>query len=141
MRYDTTVDIAAPPEAVWPVLEGVESWPRWTRSMSSVRRSATGPLLAGERVKVRQPGMPPSEWTVTAVEPGASFTWMSKRPGVTTTATHVVAPAGGGSRVTLTVEQHGPFAGLSGVILGGKVRRLVEIEAAALRDRLEHPPA
>jgi uncharacterized protein YndB with AHSA1/START domain len=137
MRYDTTVDVAAPPDDVWHVLEGVEGWPRWTPSMSSVRRSATGPLTEGEHVVVRQPGMPPSEWTVTAVERGSSFTWVSKRPGVTTSATHLVAPTRDGSRVTLTVEQHGPLAGISGILLGGKVRRFVEIEAAGLRAELE----
>lgn len=141
MRYDTTVDVAAPPDAVWHVLEGVEGWPRWTPSMSSVRRSTTGPLLAGEHVTVSQPGMPPAEWTVTAVEPGESFTWVSKRPGVTTSATHVVAPTRTGSRVTLTIEQHGPLAGIADVLLGGKVRRFVEIEAAGLRAELEQNPA
>jgi hypothetical protein len=84
--------------------------------------------------------MPPAEWTVTAVEAGASFTWVSKRPGVTTSATHLVAPTATGSRVTLTIEQHGPLAALTGALLGGKVRRFVEIEAAGLRERVEHPP-
>ncbi|WP_425955734.1 SRPBCC family protein [Xylanimonas sp. McL0601] len=139
MRYDTTVDVAAPPQDVWRVLEDVETWPTWTKSMMSVRRSAAGPLVAGEHVKVRQPGMPPAEWTVTAVEPGASFSWSSHATGVTTSATHVVAPTHDGSRVTLTIEQHGPLAGLTGMMLGGKVRRFVEIEAAGLRDRLQRP--
>lgn len=139
MRHDTTIDVAAPPEDVWRVMEDVETWPRWARSMTSVRRSATGPLLVGERVKVRQPGIPAAEWTVTAVERGASFTWVSRRPGVTTSATHVVAPTRNGSRVTLTIEQHGPLAAITGVLLGGKVRRFVEIEAAGLRDRVDQP--
>ncbi|QAY69410.1 SRPBCC family protein [Xylanimonas protaetiae] len=141
MRYDTTVDIAASPDAVWGVLEDVEAWPRWTRSMTSVRRTAAGHLLPGEHVKVRQPGLPAADWTVTAVDPGASFTWVSKSPGVTTSGTHVVAPTASGSRVTLTIEQHGPLAPLVGVMLGGKTRRFVEIEAAGLRDRLEHETA
>ena len=141
MRYDTTVDVAASPQDVWRVLEDVETWPSWTRSMTSVQRAAAGPLHPGEHVQVRQPGLPPAEWTVTAVEPGESFTWSSHATGVTTSATHVLAPTRDGTRVTLTIEQHGVLAGLTGAMLGGKVRRYVEIEAAGLRARLQRPPS
>ncbi|MCL1869046.1 MAG: SRPBCC family protein [Promicromonosporaceae bacterium] len=141
MRYDTTVDVAAPTDAVWAVLQDVEAWPTWTSSMTSVRRSAAGPLQAGEHVKVRQPGLPPAEWTVTSVEQGASFTWVSHATGVTTSGSHVVAPTRDGSRVTLTLEQHGPLSPVMSVLLGGKARRFVEIEAAGLRARMQRPPS
>ena len=137
MRYATAVEVAAPVGVVWRVLEDVEAWPRWTPSMTSVSRTATGPLTVGETVRVRQPRLPEATWTVTAVYPGSAFTWVSRSPGVVTTGTHVVAPLPTGSRVTLGLEQHGPLAGVVGMLLGRTVRRYVDQEAAGLKARVE----
>ena len=137
MRYDTAVEVAAPVDVVWRVLEDVEAWPRWTPSMTSVSRTATGPLTVGETVRVRQPRLPEATWTVTAIDPGSAFTWVSRSPGVVTTGTHVVAPLPTGSRVALGLEQHGPLAGVVGMLLGRTVRRYVDQEAAGLKARVE----
>jgi uncharacterized protein YndB with AHSA1/START domain len=137
MQYATSVDVGAPPDVVWSLLEDVEGWPGWTSTMTSVQRAAAGTLTEGERVRIKQPGLPAADWVVTAVDPGSAFTWRSRAAGVTTSATHEVVPAPTGSRVTLTLEQHGPLAGLMSALLGGKARRFVEIEAAGLRQRAE----
>ena len=138
MEQSSTVDIAAAPERVWEVLADVERWSEWTETVTWVRRLDDGPLRSGSRAKINQPKIPETEYVVTELEPGQSFTWVATGPGVTTTARHTVeALPGGGSRVRLAVEQ----AGLVGSVLGwfyrGLTDRYLANEAAGLKARCE----
>lgn len=137
VEITVTVAVAAPPDAVWPLFVDVERWPEWTPSMQHVRRRDAGPLRVGSEADVKQPGMPKAVWRVTELEPGRRFTWEVASPGVTTTAVHLVEPDGDGATVTLTVRQSGPLAGLVGLLLGGRIRRMVEQEADGFRRQAE----
>jgi uncharacterized protein YndB with AHSA1/START domain len=138
MRYATTVEIGAPPERVWAVLEDVEHWPDWTASIRTVEPLAAGGLAVGSGFRVGQPRMPALVWRVTALEPGRAFTWVARSPGIATTAVHEIEPADDGrSKVTLRVEQSGPLAGLLGWLTAGQTRRYVQMEADGLRRRAE----
>src|SRR4028119_2134338 len=108
MEQSITVEIDASPERVWEVLADVERWSEWTETVTSVRLLDDGPLRSGSRAKINQPKIPETEYVVTEIEPGQSFTWVASGPGVTTKAHHAVeALPGGGSRVRLAVEQGG----------------------------------
>src|SRR5687767_1433815 len=108
MEQSITVEIAAPVERVWGVLTDVEKWSEWTETVTSVTRLDEGPLRSGSRAKINQPKVPETEYVVTELETGRSFTWVASGPGVRTTARHQVESLpGGGSRVTLAVEQAG----------------------------------
>ena len=75
MELRTSIDVAAAPDRVWAVLVDVERWPEWTESVTSVRLLGTAPLAVGSRAEISQPRIPTGTYTVTAVEPGRSFTW------------------------------------------------------------------
>lgn len=140
MEHEVVVEVEASPEAVWAVLTDVEAWPDWTDSMDEVELVDRPRLMSGARVRIVQPRMLPAVWTVTGLdEPGRSFTWESKLPGVTTTAVHTVEPGSGDgtSRVTLGLRQSGPLSGLVGRFLGARVRSYVQMEADGLRRRAE----
>lgn len=137
MNFQTTVDIAAPPDVVWPVIAAVEAWCEWTPSVRSIRRLGGGPLDVGSRALVRQPRLPPALWTVSALEPGAAFTWVTWSPGVTVVADHRVVAAPGGSRVTLAVRFEGLLAGVLGRLTRGLNERYLALEAAGLKARCE----
>ncbi|MHB2024155.1 MAG: SRPBCC family protein, partial [Mycobacteriales bacterium] len=85
MHAETSVDIDALPADVWSVLVDVERMPTWTESVSKAERLGTGVLAVGAKVRLAQPRLPAMVWEVTELEPEASFTWSTRRGGLTTT--------------------------------------------------------
>jgi len=137
MDASRTTPVDASPERLWQVVTDVAAWPGWTASMTAVTLLDGGPLAAGSRVRIRQPGLRPAVWTVTQLDPGRSFTWESAAPGVRTVAGHHVTTAAGGTELTLTLAQTGPFAGLIGLLYGRKVEHFIGLELAGLRAAAE----
>ena len=138
MEQNITVEIAAPAERVWEVLTDVERWPEWTETVTSVRRLDEGPLKSGSRAKIDQPKIPETEYVVTELDPGRSFTWVATGPGVTTIARHDVETLpDGGSRVTLAVEQRGWLGSVMGRFYRGLTDRYLANEATGLKTRCE----
>lgn len=135
MRHQVTVPIAAPAATAWSLLADLERWPRWTASMTSVEPVGGGPLAPGLHVRVKQPKLREVVLEVMALDPGRSFTWASRSPGITTTAVHDIAETGPStSEVTLTFEMVGPLGSVMGVLFGGLIRRYVQMEADGLAD-------
>ena len=137
MRVEVTVDISAPPEVVWAVLSDVGSWPAWTASITSVRPLSPDPLQVGSRVRIKQPRLPATVWTVSDLVEGERFTWTATGPGVHTRASHRVVGTAAGSRATLSIDQAGVLGRLVGRLYGGLTRRYVEMEATGLKQRSE----
>ncbi len=138
MEQSTQVEVEAPVERVWEVLQDVERWPEWASTVTSVRRLDDGPLALGSRARIEQPRIPPTEYEVTALDPGRSFTWTARGPGVRTTARHALEPRDAGrTRVTLSVEQSGPLGVVMGRFYRGLTDRYLAVEAAGLAARSE----
>ena len=135
--YSISVQIDAPPEQVWVVMSDVERWHEWTPTITSVRRTNTGPFRIGARARVHQPKLLPADWVVTSLEEGRSFDWESRAPGVLVLARHRVDPVPGGSRVTLSIQYSGPVGSLLGRLLAGLSRRYIALEADGLKRRAE----
>ena len=131
MRHEVTVAIPAPAAVAWAVLTDLERWPSWTASMREV--AINEPLAVGAIVRIRQPKLPTARWTVTALDPGRSFTWESTAPGLRTVAHHTVTPNGDAtSRLVLSIEQTGAVGRMLGLVYGGLTRRYVQMEADGL---------
>jgi uncharacterized protein YndB with AHSA1/START domain len=105
--FSISIDIDASSERVWSIISDVEHWHEWTPSVRSVRKFGGDNLRVGTRAIIRQPKMPPALWRVTALEPGRSFTWVSRGPGMLVTARHSVESTGRGSRATLSIAYDG----------------------------------
>jgi uncharacterized protein YndB with AHSA1/START domain len=135
--YERSIDIDASPQTVWRIIEDVERWPEWTQSISEVTRLDSGEFRVGTRARIKQPRLPAVVWKVTALERGRSFTWVTKGPGATTTANHVVTPRDGGSTVTLSIDQSGVVGSLVARIYKGLTRRYIEMECEGLKRRAE----
>ena len=141
MEQRTSIDVAASPETVWDVLVDVERWPEWTESVTSLRLLDAGPLAVGSRAEISQPRIPTGTYTVTALEPGRSFTWQQRQPGSTVVAHHECTPLpDGGTRVGLRVVMSGAVGGVVGWFYRGLTERYLAMEAAGLKARAERAP-
>jgi uncharacterized protein YndB with AHSA1/START domain len=138
MITDSSIEVEAPAAVVWDVFSDVERWPEWTASVTRLV-ALDGPGIAvGRRFGIKQPRMPNLVWEVTAVEPGASWTWRQRSPGGTTLATHELEPQGDGrTLVRQRIDQRGPVGLAVGVAMRGLTRRYLALEAAGLKARSE----
>ena len=138
MKFETAIDIDASPASVWRVLTDVESWPKWTASMTSVERLQQGELGVGGSARVTQPKLKAAVYTVTECEPGKSFVWEMHATGVRVRAIHLVEERGEGqARMVLGVEQTGALSGLIDLLLGKRTRQYVRMEAEGLKKAAE----
>ncbi|MEM8904993.1 MAG: SRPBCC domain-containing protein [Actinomycetota bacterium] len=111
--HDTTIEIAATPDAVWAVLSDVTSWPAWDSGVTSV----DGTLALGERITVSVAANPGRSFPleVTELHPPHRMVWTGGRPlGLFRgERTYTVEPVdGGGSRFRMTERFSGLLAGL-----------------------------
>ena len=137
MRFEDSTLIDAPAATVWEIYSDVERWPEWTESVTSVELLDPAPLRVGSRARIRQPRLPVAEWTVTEIDDGRSFTWVARGPGVRSTGTHLVEPAGEGARATAILEQGGALGPVLGFLTRGITKRYLAMEAAGLKARAE----
>lgn len=130
----------AAPAAVWALLSDIEAWPRWTPTVTSVTREfseADGPptsggIGVGSRFSVTQPRLGRASWVIREWEEGCFFTWVSRRPGVRTTATHQVRPHDTGTCIELGITWDGPGAWLVRALFGRMTQRYTDIELSSL---------
>ena len=91
----------------------------------------------GSRALIRQPRFPPAAWTVTAIDPGRSFTWKSGGPGLRVFGHHSVVPIPGGTQAKLALRYEGVLGALMGRLTQGITNRYLGLEAAGLKARSE----
>ena len=134
MRFEASIDVAAPAQLVFDTYADVERWPSWTSSVTSVELLDRGPLRVGSRARIRQPKLPETIWQVTALEPGHEFSWQARGPGVLTTGTHRVTPLTDDTcRVTAILEQAGPLGALVGLVYRRLTMRYLDTEVRGLK--------
>lgn len=136
MDHEMHVAISATEEAIWAVLTDVERWPEWTASVEHVALLDDEPFGPGSKVRIKQPRLPSLVWEVTEFDNGRSFTWVTSRGGISTTAEHVIGNDDGEVGVTLRLRQSGPLALLT-VPFAALTRRYVEMEGLGLKHRCE----
>lgn len=137
MTVENTIYIEAPPNIVWSVTKDVEHWPEWTPTVTSVARVDGGPFGLHSTARVKQPGQPESNWTVTQFVPGERFVWETRRPGLRMRGAHEMRAAGAGTLNVLRLEVKGVAALLLWPVLVRAVRRTLSQENRGLKARCE----
>jgi hypothetical protein len=135
LSFSRAVEIPAPPSLVWSIMADVSRWPEWTPSVSRVTLLSTDQLSVGSRVRIFQPKLPSAVWRVTELNSGANFTWVSRAPGVTVRARHVVEPIDIGARAKLSINYEGLLGGLLARWVGDLNERYLALEAEGLKKR------
>ena len=135
--FSKSVQVAAPPDRVWQVMIDVERWSEWTRSVTSIKRLEAGPFTIGSRARVLQPKLFPAVWTVTEINLGRSFTWVSHMPGLAIIGYHAVEAVEQGSRVTLSIRFEGLFSGIAARVFRKLNEEYLSMEAQGLKNRCE----
>jgi hypothetical protein len=126
------------PARAWRALSEVRSWPDWLPTVTEVvPEDPSAPEATGAAYRVVQPRLGGARWEITDWRPGVGFTWVSRRPGVTTTGTHELVAVEGGVQAHLGIRWSGPGAWLVRAAYGGLTRRYVASEAAALVARCQ----
>jgi uncharacterized membrane protein len=138
MFTEDSIEIDAPPQVVWDVFSDVERWPEWTASVTSLT-GRDGPALAvGKRFAIKQPGLQKLIWKVAEIEPGTSWTWVHRSPGVQVTARHFVTGLPGGrTLVRQELDQRGVLGALVARLTVKRTKRFLAMEAQGLKARSE----
>ena len=138
MFNEDSIEIDAPPQLVWDVFSDVERWAEWTASVTSLVGRDGPDLAVGKRFAIKQPGMQKLVWRVTEIDPGSSWTWVQRSPGVLVTARHdVISQPGGRTLVRQKLDQRGVLGSLVGRLMVKKTKRFLALEAQGLKARAE----
>ena len=52
MRFESSAEITASPDAIWEALSDPEAWPAWIASIKKIERLSADPLGIGSRLRV-----------------------------------------------------------------------------------------
>jgi hypothetical protein len=110
-----TIEIDAPPMAVWAVLTNLSRYPEWNQLF----REAAGEIAVGKRITLRSfpaKGRPMTiRPKIVVAEPGVELRWASSLPGVMSGVhSFMLSPADGGTRLVQSETFRGllvPFSG------------------------------
>jgi uncharacterized membrane protein len=134
MRFERSIDIAAPQQRVWDVLTDIAAWPQRIETVDVVELLTPAPVGAGSRVRLNQPKLPEGIWEVTAWDAPSFFEWRQQSGGVAAVAGHrVEALDDGRARLTLTLEMRGLLVPVVGRFYRGLTNRYMAIEAEGMR--------
>lgn len=138
MMNEDSVEIDAPARLVWDVFSDVERWPDWTASVTSLAGLDGAALAVGRRFAIKQPGLQKLVWKVTEIDPGVSWTWVHRSPGVLVSARHdVLAQSKSSTLVRQRLDQRGLLGALVGRLTVKRTKRFLELEAQGLKARSE----
>ena len=136
ITFRATTEIRAPRHDVWKVMEDVVRWPDWTPTVKSVVPLDNSALMVGRRYRVKQPGVATAVWKTTRVEPNSGFAWEARSPGLLLVGAHDLE-GNGPTRVSLAFTLEGPISGFAAWFARAKIQKFLEMEAEALKRRVE----
>ena len=137
MRIQHQIDIAAPPSRVWELTVDVEALPDHTPTMTKVERLEQTPLAIGSKLRIKQPAQRSKVWTITEFDENRRFSWTTRSPGTTLTASHDLAETSAGTTNTLTVDMNGPLGAVFGVLVRRQIQKALATENGAFKTAAE----
>ena len=133
-----TIQIGAPPMAVWAILTDLGHYPQW----NPLFLEAAGDIIAGQRIRLRskQPatGRPMTiKPKIIAAEPGVELRWASSLPGIIGGEhSFALSAVDGGTRLVQSESFHGLLVPFSGKTLASTEAAFQALNQA-LKERAE----
>jgi carbon monoxide dehydrogenase subunit G len=138
MRFSSSVEINAPGEEVWSLIDKLEEWPQWMQSIKKIERVSEGSLAVGSQLSVTAKVNRLTVnllMTISEFVPERSVVMQGKALGTNLTRFYFLEPVNGKTKVTIGGEVSGLLAWLAR--RGGKA---VSYEIAqAAKKRFESP--
>jgi len=121
MKFESSIDINAPVEKVWALIDKLEEWPQWMPSIKKIERLSKEPLAVGSQLSVTAKV---SRLTVkllmTIIEfvPERTVVMQGKALGTNLTRFYTLEPINGKTKVTIGGDVSGALAWMA--CRGGK---------------------
>jgi carbon monoxide dehydrogenase subunit G len=116
MRFESSIDINAPAEEVWALIDKLEEWPQWMPSIKKIERVSKVPLTAGSQlsVTVKVSGLTVTLlMTITEFIPERNVVMQGKALSTKLTRFYTLVPLDGKTKVTIGGEVSGALAWLA----------------------------
>jgi uncharacterized membrane protein len=116
MRFESSIDINAPVNKVWALIDRLEEWPQWMLSIKKIERVSKGPLTVGSQLSVtaKVSGLTVALlMTITEFVPERTVVMQGKTLGTNLTRFYNLEPANGKTKVTIGGDVSGALAWLA----------------------------
>ena len=113
MRFSSSVEINAPVEEVWSLIDKLEEWPQWMQSIKKIERVSEGPLAVGSQLSVTAKVSRLTVnllMTISEFVPERSVVMQGKALGTNLTRFYFLEPVNGKTKVTIGGEVSGLLA-------------------------------
>jgi len=121
VRFESGIDINAPAEKVWALIDKLEEWPQWMPSIKKIERVSREPLTVGSQLSVtaKVSGLTVKLlMTITEFVPERTVVMQGKALGTSLTRFYTLEPVNGKTKVTIGGDVSGVLAWLA--CRGGK---------------------
>jgi len=116
MRFESSIDINAPVEKVWMLIDKLEEWPQWMPSIKKIERLSKGPLTVGSQLSViaKVSGLT-VKLLMTIIEfvPERTVVLGGRALGTKLTRFYILEPIDGRTKVTIGGDVSGALAWLA----------------------------
>lgn len=116
MRFSSSVEINAPVEKVWALVDRLEEWPKWMPSIKKIERVSGGPLTVGSQLSVTAKVSRLTAnllMTITEFVPERSVVMQGRVLGTNLRRFYFFEPVNGKTKVTIGGEVSGLLAWLA----------------------------
>ncbi|HUW45473.1 MAG TPA: SRPBCC family protein [Dehalococcoidia bacterium] len=116
MRFESSIDINAPAEKVWTLIDKLEEWPQWMPSIKKIERFSKEPLTVGSQLSVtaKVSGLTVKLlMTITEFVPERNVVMQGKTLGTNLTRFYNLEPVNGKTKVTIGGDVSGALAWLA----------------------------
>lgn len=116
MRFESSIDINAPPDRVWALMDKLEQWPQWMPSIKKIERISKGPLAIGSQLSVtaKVSGLTVKLlMTIIKFVPEQTVVMQGRALGTSLTRFYILEPLDGKTKVTIGGDVSGALAWLA----------------------------